>query len=324
MTEAYALGLTNPQETAEMEAAMLQYPEVAAEVEAIRSALEGYARAHSQAPPANLKNKILARMQAAADEAKLKSVSDTGQAEPANTVPAGLITNIPQDGQAKKTETPAFISSNGGMPPTQAAATEGAKVRSINAPAIPPVTTETSFLPLLIAASVLLMLSLGTNLYLYSSLGTAQQQLAEASKRNSVLAQENDVHLTNFHSAEAEISRAHRQMAMINDMETKKIKLAGFPVSPTSAVMVYYNPKVHKAMLNVMSLPEVGPEEDYQLWAMVDGKPMDMGVIHADHDMHEMDIPPTIKAEAFAITMEKKGGSPVPTLTKIYVMGKVS
>jgi anti-sigma-K factor RskA len=29
------------------------------------------------------------------------------------------------------------------------------------------------------------------------------------------------------------------------------------------------------------------------------------------------------KAEAFAITLEKAGGSPTPTLTAMYVMGKV-
>jgi anti-sigma-K factor RskA len=29
------------------------------------------------------------------------------------------------------------------------------------------------------------------------------------------------------------------------------------------------------------------------------------------------------KAEAFAITLEKRGGSPEPSMDKLYVMGKV-
>ena len=79
-------------------------------------------------------------------------------------------------------------------------------------------------------------------------------------------------------------------------------------------------------MLNVDNLPMPPSDKQYQLWALKDGKPIDAGVFDmkpgTDGDMHMM--PVTIaEADAFAVTLEKKGGSPTPTLTQLYVMGKI-
>jgi len=38
--------------------------------------------------------------------------------------------------------------------------------------------------------------------------------------------------------------------------------------------------------------------------------------------MHMMPVS-IADADAFAITLEKKGGSPTPTLNQLYVMGKI-
>ena len=70
-----------------------------------------------------------------------------------------------------------------------------------------------------------------------------------------------------------------------------------------------------------MPQPQAG--QQYQLWAIVDGKPVDAGMVEIDPGkaLHRMKNIP--KAEAFAITLEKAGGSPTPTLTAMFVMGKV-
>lgn len=79
-------------------------------------------------------------------------------------------------------------------------------------------------------------------------------------------------------------------------------------------------------MLNVENLPMPPSGKQYQLWALKDGKPIDAGVFDmipgTEGDMHMM--PVTIAdADAFAVTLEKKGGSPSPTLTQLYAMGKI-
>jgi anti-sigma-K factor RskA len=74
--------------------------------------------------------------------------------------------------------------------------------------------------------------------------------------------------------------------------------------------------------LRRFKLPVPPADKQYQLWALKNGKPIDAGVFEMDTEMHMM--PVTIAdADAFAITLEKKGGSPAPTLSQLYVMGKI-
>jgi hypothetical protein len=54
---------------------------------------------------------------------------------------------------------------------------------------------------------------------------------------------------------------------------------------------------------------------------LVDGKPLDAGVVE---DLPGICQLKTIqRAQAFAITLEKMGGSPTPTLTQMFVLGNV-
>ena len=54
------MGLTSAAETAEVAAWAKQYPEVAAEIEAIQSGLENYAQTHAVAPNPSVKEKLFA------------------------------------------------------------------------------------------------------------------------------------------------------------------------------------------------------------------------------------------------------------------------
>ena len=59
----------------------------------------------------------------------------------------------------------------------------------------------------------------------------------------------------------------------------------------------------------------------YQLWGIVEGQPVSVGVFDLDQNLREMlNI---ANASAFAITLEPTGGSETPTLDKMYVIGNV-
>ncbi len=60
----------------------------------------------------------------------------------------------------------------------------------------------------------------------------------------------------------------------------------------------------------------------YQLWAIADGKPVNAGMYTEEKDS-KIALANIPKAQAFAITLEKKGGSPVPTMENMYVMGEI-
>lgn len=110
----------------------------------------------------------------------------------------------------------------------------------------------------------------------------------------------------------------------------KLITLKGTSKSPSSNLTVAWSPVKHKVMLSVqhMDLPANDQRHQYQLWALVKGKPVDLGVFDAanaaDSSAKDMMVMKSIaQADAFAVTLEPRGGSANPTLTEMMVMGKL-
>ncbi|MET4139061.1 anti-sigma factor [Pedobacter sp. UYP1] len=106
------------------------------------------------------------------------------------------------------------------------------------------------------------------------------------------------------------------------------VKLAGTKISPQANMMVYWHKKGQHVMVDntKMALPQNDAAHQYQLWAIVDGKPVDLGVFDAKSGPGKLLL--TMKevghAQAFAVTLEKRGGSPSPTMEKMIAMGGVS
>ena len=97
------------------------------------------------------------------------------------------------------------------------------------------------------------------------------------------------------------------------------------PTRPGLLATVYWNPKSEEVMLTVTNLPAPAADQQYQLWGIVNGKPVDAGVFEMDEAVKGFAKMKSMVpgAQMFAITLEKKGGSPTPTLTAMYVAGKV-
>ena len=94
--------------------------------------------------------------------------------------------------------------------------------------------------------------------------------------------------------------------------------------SPAIAA-VYYNINDQVAWLDTKELPAPPAGKQYQLWAIVDGKPVDMGVfdLAIDTDTILQTIPYIAEAQAFAVTIENVGGVTSPTLEEMIVVGNV-
>lgn len=69
LLEQYVLGLTDPEETREVERHLEAFPELKKEADAMRKALEQYAMQHSIPPPPHMKSKILSEIEGL-DESK--------------------------------------------------------------------------------------------------------------------------------------------------------------------------------------------------------------------------------------------------------------
>jgi len=114
-------------------------------------------------------------------------------------------------------------------------------------------------------------------------------------------------------------------LSLMKDPLMAIVKLPGVPTSPAplSMATVYWNTYSKDVYLLINQLPRPNADKEYQLWAIVDGKPVDAGVFNLDEGVSFVKLKTIPKAEAFAITMEKKGGSTTPTMEALYVMGKV-
>src|SRR5690606_18436667 len=123
-----------------------------------------------------------------------------------------------------------------------------------------------------------------------------------------------------------ESERAQAELAQkVTEMETSQQQMIAEVEDYRKERSMLADPGMQTVALHRMPMPPSGMQ--YQLWVIQDGAPVDMGVIA--NDMVEKDgmmkVPKSVAAgQAFAISLEKEGGSQVPDMEQIYVMGKVS
>jgi anti-sigma-K factor RskA len=112
---------------------------------------------------------------------------------------------------------------------------------------------------------------------------------------------------------------------IFRDPSFKTLKLQGTPKSPSSALIVAWSPVKKKVMIDMTNanMPVNDKDHQYQLWAMVSGKPVDLGVFDVDTTSKGMKGMKSIaSADAFAVTLERRGGSPTPNMDEMMVIGK--
>jgi anti-sigma-K factor RskA len=168
------------------------------------------------------------------------------------------------------------------------------------------------------AASIaLLMISAAYNIVLMNRLKTSESKLA-------ILQSEKDIIAKNFEIQSASYSSLNAEFAITTKPENKRVILLGLDVSPSSMAAIYWNQKTQDVYLSVNSLPIHLNDQQYQLWAIVDGKPVDAGVFELTNEFASLQKMKSIKgAQAFAVTLEKKGGNTSPNLNAMYLLGNV-
>ncbi len=115
------------------------------------------------------------------------------------------------------------------------------------------------------------------------------------------------------------------QLLFLRGTDTHTIRMKGTDKAPEAFATIYWNQKNNTSYLDVNSLPVPPTGKQYQLWAIVDGKPVDMKVFDVAIDNNQLQKVEFVeKPQAFAVTLENAGGSPVPTMTEMYVIGEVA
>lgn len=172
------------------------------------------------------------------------------------------------------------------------------------------------------AASVILLFVF-TGLYISknSSYSELENQLSEVKQSSQIESEQNNLKLNEL---EKSLASNLNQQELILNAQTKSINLAGTPVSPESKVRIYWNSEMQKMVLIKDNLPQPTTEKQYQLWAIADGKPVDLGVLAKEDNNLATTVDVNIEnIQAFAITLEDNGGKPTPNLEQLYVIGNV-
>lgn len=116
----------------------------------------------------------------------------------------------------------------------------------------------------------------------------------------------------------------NKDMTVMTDKYALPVVLNGTPHAPDALARIYWMKNTGEVYIDATNLPEVPSGKQYQLWAIVNGKPVDAGMISTQKGVYHIQKMKTFgKAEAFAITMEKEGGSPTPTMEEMYVIAKI-
>ncbi len=103
---------------------------------------------------------------------------------------------------------------------------------------------------------------------------------------------------------------------------TLPIVLEGTLKNPDCNGIIYYNEGTRQCFLKLLRFPAPPKSRQYQVWADINGRMEDAGLIpHPIDRIHQLKF---IKdAVAFNITLEPLGGSPLPDLSDLYAFGPV-
>ena len=118
-----------------------------------------------------------------------------------------------------------------------------------------------------------------------------------------------------------------KEKEMMADSNIQTIVMKSMQPGHPMAATVYWNKAKGETYLAMKKLPMPPQGMQYQMWVIQDGKPVSMGVLSNDLTagvaMAKLPMDVT-NGQAFAISLEKEGGSPTPTMENIYVLGKPS
>jgi len=171
-----------------------------------------------------------------------------------------------------------------------------------------------------IAASLILLIgSIVLNISLYNKYNEASGQYADANKNLQQTQQQ-------LADAMQSNSSMKEDMNIVQSKYSEPVALHGMGVAPDAAAKIFWMKNSGEVYVDPSNLPDIPEGKQFQLWAIVDGKPVDAGMIltTTKGDKYRIQKMKTFgAAQAFAITIEKAGGSPTPTMDQMVVMGKM-
>ena len=161
------------------------------------------------------------------------------------------------------------------------------------------------------AAAVLLLIGSSVlNFFYYNKYKDVNEKYDESQQQIASLNQ----HLT----------EVDKDMSIVQSKYSEPVSLKGQEAAPDAGAKIFWMKNTGEVYVDPTNMPIAPTGKQYQLWAFVDGKPVDAGMITSkDGKKYKIQKMKTFgKAQAFAITLETEGGNPQPK-GSVYVLGKI-
>ncbi len=119
-------------------------------------------------------------------------------------------------------------------------------------------------------------------------------------------------------------ARLQEVVALLRHRDTRAIVLSDAAGNGSAKITatVWHNPVRGETVLDINTLPAPPPGRYFQFWAIVEGKPVSMGMVNLRGDDAFQTLPFHPEAQAFAISAEDNpNGNPAPT--QVVLVGKI-
>jgi anti-sigma-K factor RskA len=182
---------------------------------------------------------------------------------------------------------------------------------------IRPIGTASNFWKLAAAASVTLAVVAGVLAIHYRN----KWKASDSDFRN--LQAQNERIAQDYNNVNRRLDKIENDIRVFENPDFIKVVMKGTQNSPQSMASVYWNEDTHEVYLGLENMKELSAQNQYQLWAIIDEKPVDAGVF--DGNMTGLSKMKNIvgPATTFAVTIEPRGGKSTPTLETMQVAGTV-
>lgn len=168
-----------------------------------------------------------------------------------------------------------------------------------------------------VAASIVAVIGIGFSVHFYNQWQNTEARLSNIIAENQSMAQQYNV-------VKNQMEQYAENVEILRQPGIETVPMKGLDIAPEAQAFVHWNKKTNEVFLNAKKMPSNEVDNQYQLWAIVDGTPVDMGVFDVAGDMTSLlKMKTTGKASAFAVTLEPRGGSENPTMEKMYVIGQI-
>ncbi len=161
------------------------------------------------------------------------------------------------------------------------------------------------------AAAVLLLIGSSVlNFFYYNKYKDVNDKYAESQQQIASL----NEHLT----------EVDKNMSIVQSKYSEPVSLKGLEAAPDAGAKIFWMKNTGEVYVDPTNMPMAPAGKQYQLWAIVDGKPVDAGMITSkDGKKYSIQKMKSFgKAQAFAITLETEVGNTQPKGV-MFVMGKI-